>query len=128
MSNTIRKLFVAAVVAGGVLGTGGPVTAKNGIKGGTPFEVSASLGCDGQISWSVIVGTEEFQAVWVKVDLVTTIAITPTTVEGAYFGVTGGFDPLVSHTVLFRRLVEADVEEQAIVETGACLPLTVPTL
>ncbi len=127
MMNSVRKLLVGGAVAGVVFGGAVvPAAAKDGIRGGSPFDVTASLSCDGTISWSAQVGTEELQKIWVKVDFVSTIALDLAEVEGTYTGSTPGFDPLVAHTVLLRRLAGEDVEEQAIVDLAACPVVVVP--
>ena len=126
MTNSLRKLLVGGAVAGAVLGGAAvPAMARDGVGGETPFDVAASLSCDGTISWSAQVGTEELQQIWVKVDFFSTIALELAEVEGTYTGSTGGFDPFVAHSVLFRRLAGNDVEEQVIVDLAPC-PVVVP--
>ena len=90
----------------------------------TPFETTATLFCDGTLAWSVTVGAVPGQRFSVAVDLVprfATAASTPGTRSG-----TLAVDPSVAHAVLFRRIVEAKVEEALSVSTGPCVPTPPP--
>ena len=95
-----------------------------GAVGLTPFDTTATLFCDGTLAWSVTVGAVPGQRFSVAVDLVprfATAAHTPGTRSG-----TLAVDPSVAHAVLFRRIVEAKVEEAVNVSTGPCVPTPPP--
>jgi hypothetical protein len=114
------KKFVIPMIALSVLllGASNPLDAKG--RRGTAFEVYTSISCDGVISWSATVGTQATQIVWVKIDG-QTVAMQSAPDAGTYSGIAAnGYVAADAHTVVFRRVAEAKVEEQATLITGAC--------
>jgi hypothetical protein len=120
MRHPFARLFLVAFAA--VVCFGAATAEAKGGSGRTPFDVSAVYVCDGTgtIAWAATVGTAAGQAVWVKVDFTTTIALPSTPSAGTYTGAAPGFAN-TAHTVLFRRVMNAKVEEQVTVITSPCI-------
>lgn len=119
-SRIARRHLAAAIAAIALVATV-PVSlsAPAGAEGLTPFDTKAALYCDGTLQWSVTVGNVPGQRFTVGVDLVTRFAAAANTAKTHSGSLTA--DPSKSHAVLFRRIVEAKVEEAVSVNTGACI-------
>ena len=124
----IARRWLAAMIASVAVAALVPVSLapSAGAAGLTPFDTKAALYCDGTLQWTVTVGNVPGQRFTVAVDLTPRFAAAADTAK-TYFGQVT-VDPSKSHTVLFRRVVEAKVEEAISVDTGPCIGTPPPPL